>query len=92
MPSGQHAEEAIMSQHRAVVDQVRRAFQFLRERRAYDDHSPLLDEFPVAAVDNVIVGTHGSLIASLPTTAMAEDVAQRLNEGEWRRQEELWAL
>ena len=75
-----------------LVEQVRRAFQFLTERHAHHDDLPLSSEFPVAAVDNVIVGKRGNLIASLPTPGKAEDVAQRLNEGEWRRQEELWAL
>ena len=82
-----------MIQHcRSLVEQLRRALDFLTERRAHDHYSPLSSEFPIAAVDNVIVGSRGNLIASLPTPAMAEDVAQRLNEGEWRRQEELWAL
>ena len=82
-----------MIQHcQPLVEQVRRAFQFLTERHAHHDDSPLSSEFPVAAVDDVIVGKRGTLIASLPTPAMAEDVAQRLNEGEWRREEELWTL
>jgi hypothetical protein len=40
----------------------------------------------------MIVGKRGNVLASFPTPAMAEDVAQRLNEGEWRREEEQWAL
>jgi hypothetical protein len=76
----------------SLVEKVRRALNFLTERRAHDHYSPLSSEFPIAAVDNVIVGSRGNLIASLPTPAMAEDVAQRLNEGEWQRQEDRWAL
>jgi hypothetical protein len=76
----------------ALVEQARRAFQFLTERDAHHDDSILSREFPVAAVENVIVGKRGNVIASLATSAMAEDVAQRLNEGEWRREEDLWAL
>jgi hypothetical protein len=83
----------VMIQHRhSLVEQVRRAFDFLTESPARDHYSLLSNEFPVAAVDNVIVGKDGKLIASLQTPAMAEDVARRLNEGEWHRQEELWAL
>jgi hypothetical protein len=75
-----------------ILEQMRRALCFLTERSAHHHDSPLSNEFPVAAVDNVIVNNRGHLIASLPTPAMAEDVAQRLNEGEWRREEERWAL
>jgi hypothetical protein len=54
-----------------LVGQVRRAFQFLTEKHAHHDDLPLSSEFPVAAVDNVIVGKRGSLIASLPTPGKA---------------------
>lgn len=75
-----------------LLEQVKRAFHFLTERQAHDHESPLSGEFPLVAVDNVIMGKGGKLIASLPTPAMAEDLVQRLNEAEWQRQEELWAL
>jgi hypothetical protein len=75
-----------------LVEQLRRAFDFVTERHGHDRYLLLSNEFPVAVVHNVIVGKRGGLIASLPTPAMAEDVAQRLNEGEWQRQEEIWAL
>jgi hypothetical protein len=82
----------VMIQHcHSLLEQARRAFHFLVEGHAHD-YSILSNEFPVVAVDNVIVAKRGNLIASLPTPGMAEDVAQRLNESEWRRQEELWAL
>ena len=82
-----------MSEHcHSLLGQLRRAFQFLTEERAHDDESPLSDEFPVTAVDNSIVGRNGNLIATCPGPALAEDVSQRLNAGEWRRQEERWAL
>jgi hypothetical protein len=83
----------VMSEHcHPLLEQLRRAFQFLTEGHPHEDESSLSDEFPVAAVDNSIVGRNGNLIATFPAPALAEDVAQRLNEGEWRRQEELWAL
>jgi hypothetical protein len=86
-------EGIVMIQNRhPVVDQLKRAFEFLTEKHAHDDYSPLSDDFPIAAVDNMIVGKRGNVLASFPTPAMAEDVAQRLNEGEWRREEEQWAL
>jgi hypothetical protein len=83
----------VMSEHcHPLLGQLRRAFQFLTEEYPPEDESPLSDEFPVTAVDNSIVGRNGNLIATFPAPALAEDVAQRLNEGEWRRQEELWTL
>jgi hypothetical protein len=83
----------VMSEHcHPLLEQLRRAFQFLTEEYPHEDGSPLSDEFPVTAVDNSIVGRNGNLIATFPAPVLAKDVAQRLNEGEWRRQEELWAL
>jgi hypothetical protein len=83
----------VMSEHcHLLLEQLTRAFQFLTEEHPHHDLSPLADEFPVSAVGNSIVGSNGNLIATLPAPALAEDVAQRLNEGEWRQQEELWAL
>ena len=82
-----------MIQHgHVILEQMRRALRFLTERSAHHHDSLLSNEFPVAAVHNVIVNNRGNLIASLPTPAMAEDAVQQLNEGEWRREEERWAL
>jgi hypothetical protein len=82
-----------MIQHgHVILEQMRRALRFLTERSAYHHDSLLSNEFPVAAAHNVIVNNRGNRIASLPTPVMAEDVAKRLNEGEWRREEERWAL
>ncbi|WP_426424308.1 hypothetical protein [Bradyrhizobium genosp. A] len=77
---------------RPLIEQVKRFLHGAGERQALDRESFLSDEFPVVAVGNVIVGRGGKLIATLPTPAMADDLVQRLNEGEWHRQEELWAL
>jgi hypothetical protein len=83
----------IMSEYcHPLLEQLRRAFQFLTEVHPHEDGAPLSDEFPVTAVGHSIVGRNGKLIATFPAPALAEDAAQRLNEGEWRRQEELWAL
>ena len=82
-----------MSEHcHPLLEQLRRAFQFLTEEHPHDDEPSLADDFPVTAVDNSIVGRHGNLIATFSAPILAKEVAQRLNEGEWRRQEELWAL
>jgi hypothetical protein len=48
-------------------------------------------DFPVKTSDCEVVTPLGRVIASAADPALAEEVAQRLNETEWRRQEECWA-
>jgi hypothetical protein len=60
-----------MSEHcHPLLEQLRRAFQFLTEEHPHEDESSLSDEFPVTAADNSIVGRNGNLIATLPWRKM----------------------
>jgi hypothetical protein len=58
-----------------------------------DNRQPLRPEyFPLDARDREIVTRDGFIIATIAEPAMAEEIAQRLNETEWKRQEDQWAL
>jgi hypothetical protein len=47
--------------------------------------------FPVRASDCKVVTPLGRVIASAVDPALAEEIAQRLNETEWKRQEGCWS-
>jgi hypothetical protein len=58
-----------------------------------DGRQPLRPEyFPLDARGREIVTRDGFIIATIAEPAMAEEIAQRLNETEWKRQEDQWAL
>jgi hypothetical protein len=48
--------------------------------------------FPANVIGCNIVGHHGKVIATAPDSEMAAEISQRLNETEWCRQEDRWAL
>ena len=48
-------------------------------------------DFPVRASNCGIVTPLGRVIASAADPALAAEIAQRLNETDWKRQEECWA-
>jgi hypothetical protein len=45
-------------------------------------------DFPLRTSDRDIITPNGRVIASAANPALAEEIAQRLNETDWRRQEE----
>ena len=47
--------------------------------------------FPVRASYRDIITPDGRVIAMAADAALAEHIAQRLNETDWKRQEECWA-
>ncbi|WP_375414083.1 hypothetical protein [uncultured Bradyrhizobium sp.] len=49
------------------------------------------DDFPVHTEKNRIVKPDGQEIAEASTPAIAEEVAERLNTEEYRREEDRWA-
>jgi hypothetical protein len=54
---------------------------------------PLRSEhFPVWARGREIVTQQGAVIATAADLAMSEEIARRLNENDFRSQEDLWAL
>jgi len=60
-----------------------------RDRAAF---GPLeSSNFPVRASYRDIITPDGRVIASPADAALAAEIAQRLNETEWTRQEECWA-
>lgn len=55
--------------------------------------SPLRSEhFPVRARGREIVTEQGVVIATASDLAMSEEIARRLNESDFRSQEDQWAL
>ena len=48
-------------------------------------------DFPLRTLDRDIIASNGRVIASAADPVLADEIAQRLNETEWRRQEECWA-
>jgi len=60
-----------------------------RDRAALGPLEP--SNFPVKASYRDIITPDGRVIASAADAAFAEQIAQRLNETEWKRQEECWA-
>jgi hypothetical protein len=59
-----------------------------RERR---DSAPLeAEDFPLQTRGREILTQHGVVIATDP--AMGEEIARRLNKGDWSDQEDRWAL
>lgn len=50
------------------------------------------EHFPVAARGSDIIASSGVIIASAREAELAMEIAARLNETEWRRQEEHWAF
>jgi hypothetical protein len=65
-----------------------------RERRDISDRRlPLQSEhFPVEARGREIVTQQGVVIAVATDPAMSEEIARRLNNGDWSDQEDQWAL
>jgi len=58
-----------------------------------DRGSPLRSEhFPVHARGREIVTGQGIVIATATDPAMSEEIARRLNESDFRSQEDQWAL
>jgi hypothetical protein len=57
------------------------------------ERQPLRPEyFPLDAPGLRDRDRDGFIIATIAEPAMAEEIAQRLNETEWKRQEDQWAL
>jgi hypothetical protein len=55
-------------------------------------HNPLKpDDFPVHVEDENIVKNDGEPIAEVCDNKTAEDIADRLNENEYRREEDRWS-
>lgn len=50
------------------------------------------EHFPLDAQGRDIVTRDGAVIATIAEPAMAEEITRRLNETEWKRQEDQWAL
>jgi len=48
--------------------------------------------FPASAIGCDIVSHQGTVLATAADSAIAEEITQRLNESEWRRHEDQWAL
>ena len=58
-----------------------------------DRRLPLRSEhFPVEARGREIVTQQGVMIAVASDPAMSEEIARRLNKGDWSDQEDQWAL
>ena len=58
-----------------------------------DRRLPLRSEhFPVEARGRAILTQHGVMIAVTTDPAMSEEIARRLNKGDWSDQEDQWAL
>ncbi len=58
-----------------------------------DRRLPLRSEhFPVEARGHEIVTQQGVMIAVASDPAMSEEIARRLNKGDWSDQEDQWAL
>jgi hypothetical protein len=58
-----------------------------------DTGLPLRSEhFPVRARGREIVTEQGVVIATAPDAAMSEEIARRLNESDFRSQEDQWAF
>jgi hypothetical protein len=59
----------------------------------FDRRLPLRSEhFPVEARGREIVTQEGVVIATAADPAMSEEIARRLNKGDWSDQEDQWAL
>ena len=72
-------------------------FRRMAETRACPDRSDrrlLLrsEHFPVQAKGHEIVTHQGVVIATTADPAMSEEIARRLNETDFRGQEDQWAL
>jgi hypothetical protein len=50
------------------------------------------EDFPVRARGREIVTEQGVVIAKAPDPAMSEEIARRLNESDFRSQEDQWAF
>jgi hypothetical protein len=50
------------------------------------------EEFPLFCNDRDILTRDGRLIATAPDQALAYEITQKLNENEWQRLEDMWAL
>ena len=61
-----------------------------RERR---ENSPLeAEDFPLQTRGREILTRHGVVIATAADAAISEEIARRLNKGDWTDQEDRWAL
>ena len=61
-----------------------------RERR---ENSPLeAEDFPLQTRGREILTRHGVVIATAADAAISEEIARRLNKGDWSDQEDRWAL
>jgi len=81
----------------ALLPLIRRVFEgcdwrpFGGERP--DARRPLRSEhFPLHARGAVIVARDGRLIATAVDPEMAREIAEQLNENDWKHEEEKWAL
>ena len=50
------------------------------------------DRFPLAADLRNIVASDGNVIATAVDAVTAQEIVQRLNENDWKRREDQWAL
>ena len=50
------------------------------------------EDFPVHARDAGIVTREGCIIATAVDSEMASEIAEQLNENDWKREEAKWAL
>jgi hypothetical protein len=49
-------------------------------------------DFPVQSEEEKVVTRDGKNVATTPNPTVAEDIAERINEGEFKRREDDWTL
>ena len=50
------------------------------------------NDFPIEADDNKLIKQDGQPVGNAESPALAEDLAERLNEDEARKEQDRWAL
>jgi hypothetical protein len=65
---------------------------FLLTREGEMPNKPLKpDDFPVAVEGDELMTADGKAIARARTPAIAEDIADRLNEDDYRKEQDRWS-
>jgi hypothetical protein len=68
-----------------------RPFSFTVEGDMPDDKPLIPDNFPVEVEGEELVTADGKPIAKAKTPAIAEDIADRLNEDDYRKEQDRWS-
>jgi len=77
--------------HLPLIRRLARTLNSVPERpRRQSLLSP--NRFPLAADVYDIVASDGSVVATAVDPVTAQEIVQRLNESDWKRQEDQWAL